>query len=610
MNMLDLQSLSSSLIRLFPRSAHGSNCAVKANRMHLRIDARSSRRLPFAVAGALLAFVTADSAYFVHAAALQSPISIPVSVVATYLPTNQDPNAVLGTPIDLSALGLVSGDRITLSSRGAVTFCTNCSEFLDPGMLGAFTNGPKPDATNVLGVGLEIITGPTLFGNLPTDIPHDFGFSGQFPTTVTIPNGATTLWVSVADAFFSDNGGALSVAISSPTSACRPYSGPTWHQTDELWADDIYDHTKKTMVSKGCALTALAMALSQAGVKRLPNGIDLDPGELNEYLIANVSGAFNKAGNVEWPTITESVGKQQQLKFNNFRKSGAAADAFLTESLCSRKVPVVVNVPGHFVLVIGKENDPTTGSPRFSIIDPDTGRNYRFLDQYGSYETRGYVADPVDLSVFAASITGDARIMVSTPDGRTTGIRTDGTVLDELTSATSFVDRIDDDVTGERGEESQVIQVSHPTATYELTVSGQQTGTYQLMLDSFATDGARAPLVVMDDLITRGSTRIYSVRIQSDGSAVTRQVVSFDNLLDDIRAAVLVNLIKDQGIASALTTQVSNAKRQADAGNRTGAANMLSAFINFIQASPRDKVLGIVADVLARDANVVVQSLQ
>src|SRR6185295_3470065 len=134
--------------------------------------------------------------------------SVPVNVTGTYLLTNQDPNATAAQAISLSSLDISPGDTLRLQSSGLVNFCQPGScDFTNrpnPAVVGAFTGGGVPDNSSVLPTGLaEFGTPPTLFGSLSTDIPGDFGIFGS-GVTVTVPVGATTLWVILDDSFFGD----------------------------------------------------------------------------------------------------------------------------------------------------------------------------------------------------------------------------------------------------------------------------------------------------------------------------------------------------------------------------------------------------------------------
>ena len=55
-------------------------------------------------------------------------------------------------------------------------------------------------------------------------------------SAMTVPTNAKFLIVAVADSFYADNvdaDGNLAVVVIG--SACRPYSGPTWYQTNDPW---------------------------------------------------------------------------------------------------------------------------------------------------------------------------------------------------------------------------------------------------------------------------------------------------------------------------------------------------------------------------------------
>lgn len=142
---------------------------------------------------------------------------IVIDPAATYLRTNDDPGSQNTIPTSLSALGLQPGDQISLQALG--NFCyysPNCFAILNPPepFIGVFSTSNTILSSSLLnrvpgaigGVGTPVVTGPTWFGNLSTDIPQDFlipQISGS--TQVTIPVGAAFLFVSVQDSVYGDN---------------------------------------------------------------------------------------------------------------------------------------------------------------------------------------------------------------------------------------------------------------------------------------------------------------------------------------------------------------------------------------------------------------------
>ena len=185
-----------------------------------------------------------------------------------------------------------------------------------------------------------------------------------------------------------------------------PYS-----QTDPRWKDETYDSTTYTIGKKGCALTALAMALTVAGYP-------VTPDSLNAFMNAN--RGFDSAS-VNWrQTVPAFTGLSQSWNILTPNEDRAALGA----SVCSGK-PVVVYVPSlvsklpngkpgpHFVFVTGAPRDATDSTPldQFTIVDPGGGAST--LAPYGSFSLRGYPMStgqaqpaPVAWSARAAADTG------------------------------------------------------------------------------------------------------------------------------------------------------------------------------------------------------------
>lgn len=135
----------------------------------------------------------------------------------TYLRVNEEspPDAV---PINLLSLGINPGDIITITRLGDYqrsSFAPFDSDtFLDVTAVFSSSSslGPPGDLKRVVGAiaaGLDFMTVPTFFGDLPTDIPEDFevsNFDGTVTSvTVQVPAGARFLFLGTADSLFFDN---------------------------------------------------------------------------------------------------------------------------------------------------------------------------------------------------------------------------------------------------------------------------------------------------------------------------------------------------------------------------------------------------------------------
>jgi hypothetical protein len=155
---------------------------------------------------------------FAHSEATATTITI--DPLKTFLFTNNDPwsggGSVAGSvPIVLSDIGISGGDTIHLEMLGDwydghAGYSGNVSSLdVVSEMIGVFSNSSALLAPNILNrvpgsldAGLSITTWNTLFGNLATDIPHDFGITN---TLVQVPFGATHLFVAAHDIYYSDN---------------------------------------------------------------------------------------------------------------------------------------------------------------------------------------------------------------------------------------------------------------------------------------------------------------------------------------------------------------------------------------------------------------------
>lgn len=131
---------------------------------------------------------------------------------ATYLHTfNDDPTPPPAPALNLASLGFQAGDRLLLQVVGDVDNGPNGDTF-------SFTMGLFSSSNALLGNdqrfrvpgaltsdGPVFISSPTYFGGRPTDIPQDFGFDKPHGVTVTVPLGATHLFLAKSDQLYGDN---------------------------------------------------------------------------------------------------------------------------------------------------------------------------------------------------------------------------------------------------------------------------------------------------------------------------------------------------------------------------------------------------------------------
>jgi hypothetical protein len=325
------------------------------------------------------------------------------------------------------------------------------------------------------------------------------------------------------------------------------------------WEDDIYAFTKtQTIARKGCALTALAMALAFAGTTTLagPSPGPLDPGTLNAFMVTN--RGYTPQSRVKWEPTVKRL--NPRLQFDHFmgvkssRADPAGAYQTLDHFLCAEAPhPVIVGVrglsrpgtfPGHFVLVTGKQERPDgTFPPQYFIEDPE-GHGTSLDDYPGfgalpEFVTRGAVrahgpshqrplsgavSDQSSLSVYANETVA---LVVTDPVGRRTGVdpRT-GQSLQDIPHSAHGMDAIEDDLPGESALHlSHFIEISPlPQGLYLVSLRGQKPGAYTVEIEPFSQDGSAQPPLTLQGMATPGVTATFQLRFLAAPGAASHLV--------------------------------------------------------------------------------------
>ena len=280
----------------------------------------------------------------------------------------------------------------------------------------------------------------------------------------------------------------------------KPLSVGSLFQYSLPWRDDKLFKSDQTIWGKGCALTALTMALNY------PAG-SINPRSLNNLLITNDAG-FNGV-NLLFDVATR-LASGNARKFHAF-ESGSTNDN-IEEALC-QGLPAIVRVdvpPGHhYVVVTGKVGG------KYLINDPAFGKTT--LDQYPNPVARGYVTTPnqspapgrqvitsaalsttaTNSSLVVAADT-NVELLVVDPAGKRTGFDpTTGNTIQEIASSVYFSDSLINAQTGEPPNETgHQLQIDSPiSGTYQVIVTGRQVGPYTIVIYPFSDDGgSQAPI--------------------------------------------------------------------------------------------------------------------
>jgi hypothetical protein len=292
------------------------------------------------------------------------------------------------------------------------------------------------------------------------------------------------------------------------------------------WACDQYDdHVNTTIREKGCAMTALAMALLKAGITTVPligqGSTPLNPGTLNQFMIEH-SGDYDAKHNVRFDNTVQNI--SHSLKFLGVKPSKQQSTEALDQLLC-QGVPVIVGVdldlsngPTHYVIVTGKQGN------QYEIVDPGH-RKTTLLDPNDGFSIRGQVVDPPgDVSALNLSV-GDAELLIIDPTGNRTGFdSTGGTIREEIPRSTHFIDSLEDDLTGAAATEvSYSVPMFQPLqGTYQVVLTGLKLGMYTLSIRSFSQDGSPQPAVDVSGMTRPGLESAYLIEYSSTPGAALR----------------------------------------------------------------------------------------
>jgi hypothetical protein len=132
---------------------------------------------------------------------------------------------------------------------------------------------------------------------------------------------------------------------------------PRFAQADERWANDSLAGTQGTMAAEGCAVSSAAMVLAFYG-------LELDPGQLNQFLI-NHDG-FTAEGWLRWEKAADFTPGKAKKVYEDL------PSFFLIDSNLLRGNPVIIRLRlsggvTHFVVIVGKRGF------HYLIQDPGSG---------------------------------------------------------------------------------------------------------------------------------------------------------------------------------------------------------------------------------------------
>ncbi len=255
-----------------------------------------------------------------------------------------------------------------------------------------------------------------VFGLIDGNIVHAGTYKGNLSDFHVGIAAAVRYFDNYIDAEF-DDFEIYSLGESTPD---NPNVVPNFKQFSLPWGPQEYDSASNwyplnpTIKRWGCAMTSAAMIL------RYYNH-DIDPERLNLWL-KNRPNGYNREGGVVWPTIsvfskenTQKVNPDLPLRKIEWQRYQKHDNSIIDYQL-SLNQPVILNVPGHFIVAKGKTendylvNDP--GSNTFTLLSQV--ENYH-QGQYWKIET--FKPTNTDLSYIYILVDDDVQIEVFDQEG-------------------------------------------------------------------------------------------------------------------------------------------------------------------------------------------------
>ncbi len=227
------------------------------------------------------------------------------------------------------------------------------------------------------------------------------GAGAIFPTHVQFDNVVVTLISDVVDYIL-------------------PIS--TLKQTDPLWNDNEYDSASHWSTAGvgigdwGCLVTSISMILKYHGIYTFPDGSEITPATLNAWL-KNQPDGFIGSGLVNWSAVSRLVKQIHNTSGTaNLEYSRIAGDDLETaKTQIQNNIPVILEVPGHFLVGNGVKQDLSD----IFITDPLYPHELLSQHQKPLQSTRLLTPSFTDLSYIHMSHDSTIFVELTNPDSTT-----------------------------------------------------------------------------------------------------------------------------------------------------------------------------------------------
>lgn len=386
---------------------------------------------------------------------------------------------------------------------------------------------------------------------------------------------------------------------------------PLLKQTDPLWGNFLYDSAdgwappEPDDISRwGCALTSAAMVFRYHGITKLPNGIGLNPGTLNVWLLNDKEidskyDGYIRNGLVNWIALARM---SMQAKDQNPDFAFDALDYVrYSEDHNQLKTDLENNIPGilgvnndsHFVVAKGVNSEEV-----FTINDPFYDRED--LSAYSnSFSSLGrFIPSSTDLSYIMLVVDEEINVSVENSSGDPVG--------------ESFIQQpLEGDETPGNfsGDPLRMFYLSDPTSgEYTLNLSSSPLQNYQLDVYYYDANGD-VKVQHLNGILGSDGADELTLEYNKENINESETIITFDDLIDDINSLYGLGEINFPNRVLLLAQAKIAKKLSGNSITKKASINILKAMQKKIMKQKGKGVSSNAYDILSSDLKILISSL-
>jgi hypothetical protein len=317
---------------------------------------------------------------------------------------------------------------------------------------------------------------------------------------------------------------------------------PLLKQTDPQWKDQEYDQghvwspDAPTIKRWGCSLTSITMILQYYGLNKLPDGLDLTPATLNDWLKQQADGYFD-GGSLNWNAVTRLtrlINEKLGTTKLEYSRLGANLDFAKNEIAANR--PVILEIPGHFLVGDGVSADHNT------VFIKDPAYIYTQFDQHHT--------SPLSVRKFLPSFTDLSALVIAFPDHAQVSLT--GEHNQTLTTIQSWKEFLQDPTItdGATSPSINYLLLTQPSdGEYHLSITGVSnnsptSSSYPSRVQIFAYDKEGNVSDLSQPLEAQTGTQKFTLHFRPDGPSTIEAMMTFHQFRIMLNAARQIGEIK------------------------------------------------------------------